>query len=287
MSPFGLKHKGYNNTQIGSKFNYKTYQGQEFTEDLGLNWHEWKYRFSDPSLGRFISIDPLAEEYFYNSTYAFQENKLGLGIELEGAELLKRLKEGITEFFGGAFDWFTNETTGEVKRQMEIGHTDDDQKIELIEMQGSSDRAKAFNRMSNGMEETVKGSIQAGADVLETTGDTITWLGIVSGQPAIIGFGEGISSMGLIANMTVDLSDNRPLEEILLFDVLPGVVSGELGERAVKATRNAAGEEAVKKGENKVMEYILKGHEKGGEELINKTLEETVPKPIKYEKKDN
>lgn len=34
-----------------------------------------------------MSIDPLAEEYAYNSTYAFAENKLGMGRELEGLEL--------------------------------------------------------------------------------------------------------------------------------------------------------------------------------------------------------
>ena len=34
-----------------------------------------------------MSIDPLAEKYPYNSTYAFQENKMGLGRELEGLEL--------------------------------------------------------------------------------------------------------------------------------------------------------------------------------------------------------
>ena len=42
---------------------------------------------SDPAIGRFWSIDPLAEDYVYNSTYAFQESKLGMGTELEGAEL--------------------------------------------------------------------------------------------------------------------------------------------------------------------------------------------------------
>jgi len=89
--PFGLKHKGYNTitssigNSIGQK--YKTFQGQEFTDNLGLNIHEWKYRFSDPSIGRFWQIDPLAQDYTYNSTYAFQENKLGLGIELEGLEV--------------------------------------------------------------------------------------------------------------------------------------------------------------------------------------------------------
>jgi hypothetical protein len=35
-----------------------------------------------------MCIDPLAEKYAYNSTYAFQENKMGLGRELEGLELV-------------------------------------------------------------------------------------------------------------------------------------------------------------------------------------------------------
>ena len=85
--PFGLQHRGYNNVINGTENNYEHYQSQEWTEDLGLDMHEWKYRFSDPAIGRFISVDPLAEDYPYNSTYAFQENKLGMGTELEGAEL--------------------------------------------------------------------------------------------------------------------------------------------------------------------------------------------------------
>ncbi len=40
-----------------------------------------------PDIGRFFSVDPLAEDYPYNSTYAFQENKMGMGRELEGKEL--------------------------------------------------------------------------------------------------------------------------------------------------------------------------------------------------------
>lgn len=39
------------------------------------------------AIGRFMSVDPLAEKYPYNSTYAFQENKMGMGKELEGLEL--------------------------------------------------------------------------------------------------------------------------------------------------------------------------------------------------------
>ena len=90
--PFGLKHKGYNNVvssngnSVAKKWGY---QGQELTEDLGYNMHEYTFRHYDASLGRFFAVDPLAADYVYNSTYAFQENKLGLGTELEGAELRK------------------------------------------------------------------------------------------------------------------------------------------------------------------------------------------------------
>ncbi|WP_264538524.1 DUF6443 domain-containing protein [Flavobacterium sp. N1736] len=98
---FGLAHKGYNsdNKQIG--YNYK-YQGQERQDELGLNWDSFKWRNYMPDLGRFFNIDPLAEKYEYNSTYAFQENKMGMGRELEGLELAPR---NPTASFGG---WFSS-----------------------------------------------------------------------------------------------------------------------------------------------------------------------------------
>ena len=81
-----MKQEGYNNVKSGVENKYK-YQGQERQDELGLNWDSFKYRNYDMAIGRFMSIDPLAEDYPYNSTYAFQENKLGLGTELEGKEL--------------------------------------------------------------------------------------------------------------------------------------------------------------------------------------------------------
>ncbi len=46
-----------------------------------------EYRISDNQLGRFFSIDPLASKYPWNSVYAFSENRLIDGIELEGLEV--------------------------------------------------------------------------------------------------------------------------------------------------------------------------------------------------------
>ncbi len=64
----------------------KTFQGQKFDDDLGINYYSFKWRNHDPQLGRFIEIDPLAEDYEFNSTYTFSENKVTSHIELEGLE---------------------------------------------------------------------------------------------------------------------------------------------------------------------------------------------------------
>jgi len=40
----------------------------------------------DPRLGRFFTVDPLTVKYSWNSTYAFSENRVLDGIDLEGRE---------------------------------------------------------------------------------------------------------------------------------------------------------------------------------------------------------
>ncbi|CAA7391643.1 hypothetical protein CHRY9393_02948 [Chryseobacterium fistulae] len=70
-------------------YQYK-YQGQELQE---TGFYSFKYRTYMPDTGRFMQLDPLAEKFPYNSTYAIQENKMGMGIELEGLELLLENKQ--------------------------------------------------------------------------------------------------------------------------------------------------------------------------------------------------
>ena len=84
--PFGLKHKGYNNVVNGTENNHFDFQGQEIEKELGLNWIEFKWRSYNPEIARFMTIDPLAEEFTYNSPYNFAENRVIDGVELEGLE---------------------------------------------------------------------------------------------------------------------------------------------------------------------------------------------------------
>ncbi len=117
--PFGLEHRGYNENN-GQPVDYKyKFQGQERQDELGLNWDSFKWRNYDPAIGRFMSIDPLSEKYPYNSIYAFQENKMGMGRELEGLELDQFNKyasefghavTGLLDSFEAAFSFGSEET---------------------------------------------------------------------------------------------------------------------------------------------------------------------------------
>ncbi len=80
--PFGLTF----NEWTREPENLYKFQGQEEQKETG--WFQFKWRNSDPALGRFFNVDPLAEKYLYNSPYAFSENKVVAHIELEGLESL-------------------------------------------------------------------------------------------------------------------------------------------------------------------------------------------------------
>jgi RHS repeat-associated protein len=85
--PFGLVQQGISSKAFGRlKNKEKTFQAQRFDDELGLDWVQFIWRNHDPQIGRFIEIDPLANEYVYNSTYAFSENKVTSHVELEGLE---------------------------------------------------------------------------------------------------------------------------------------------------------------------------------------------------------
>jgi RHS repeat-associated protein len=72
--PFGM-NMGYdwmNNTAISPDTKYQ-YNGKEFNDDFGLNWNDYGARWYDGSLGRWMSVDPLAEasEQVDKSPYAY------------------------------------------------------------------------------------------------------------------------------------------------------------------------------------------------------------------------
>ncbi|WP_371414627.1 RHS repeat-associated core domain-containing protein [Flavobacterium sp. 140616W15] len=67
--PFGLKHEGYN-VNPASDYKYK-YNGKELQDELGLNFYDYGARNYDPALGRWMNIDPLAEQMRRHSPYNY------------------------------------------------------------------------------------------------------------------------------------------------------------------------------------------------------------------------
>jgi len=64
------------------------FQGQEMDDEVKGegNSVNYKYRMHDPRVGRFFARDPMASIFSWNSPYAFSENRVIDGVELEGLE---------------------------------------------------------------------------------------------------------------------------------------------------------------------------------------------------------
>jgi RHS repeat-associated protein len=76
-------------TTLSNGYRYG-FQSQEQDNELKGEGNSLNYTFRmyDPRIGRFLSLDPLSPQYPHNSPYAFAENRVIDGTELEGLEFL-------------------------------------------------------------------------------------------------------------------------------------------------------------------------------------------------------
>lgn len=83
--PFGMLLPNRHGGDVGYRFGF---QGQEKDNEIKGegNSMNFKYRMHDPRIGRFFAEDPLKASFPWNSPYAFSENRVIDGIELEGQE---------------------------------------------------------------------------------------------------------------------------------------------------------------------------------------------------------
>jgi RHS repeat-associated protein len=68
--PFGLKHEGYNGSINGTDHKYG-FGGKEENKELDLEWLDFGARNYDPSIGRWMNLDPLAEMMRRHSPYNY------------------------------------------------------------------------------------------------------------------------------------------------------------------------------------------------------------------------
>ncbi|MBP6871382.1 MAG: RHS repeat-associated core domain-containing protein [Bacteroidales bacterium] len=63
--PFGMEIPIYGNSDNQLKYN-----GKELQTEAGLEWYDYGARFYDPQLGRWHSVDPMAENHYDYTPYA-------------------------------------------------------------------------------------------------------------------------------------------------------------------------------------------------------------------------
>lgn len=165
--PFGMTMGGINyNSGAGSSTNKYLFQGQELQDNHNLGLYQFKWRFYDPNMARFVSVDPLADKYPWNSTYAFAENKVIRYMELEGTEIVD------------PFDYLSDKAGQYLeKKTYELASS-------MIEL--------AANYVNNKYEE-IKTDFRENNKALSVTGDARLNIGLRATENFnVSGYGEGI-----------------------------------------------------------------------------------------------
>jgi len=81
--PFGMEMEGAWTAQVGTENKYQ-YNGKELVEDFGWNWSDYGARGYDASVGRWWSVDPMAEAYHSLSVYHYGLNNPIANVDLFG-----------------------------------------------------------------------------------------------------------------------------------------------------------------------------------------------------------
>ena len=82
--PFGME---ISNMSSGTGTNKYLYNGKAIQNDFDLYWYDYGARFYDPQIGRWHTVDPLAEDYYSLSPYNYVANNPMIYIDPTGMAL--------------------------------------------------------------------------------------------------------------------------------------------------------------------------------------------------------
>jgi len=103
---FGMSMYGEWSKQGMSENDYK-YNGKELNSDLGLGLYDYGARFYDPVVGRFMSVDPLADQRSWLNPYNYVQNNPIIRIDPTGmldtfpgpSDMISAVGQGLKESY--------------------------------------------------------------------------------------------------------------------------------------------------------------------------------------------
>ncbi len=136
------------------------FNGQEKDNELKGKGNSlaFNYRIHDSRLGRFLSVDPLYQSFPWNSSYAFAENRVIDGIDLEGLEHYRTADNQLVGKYGDskevrvvhedyveeAIDRFKNKTVDDEFNKLLMTR----QRSHLLQLAGNSGRTEMQGLMA-------------------------------------------------------------------------------------------------------------------------------------------
>ena len=139
--PFGGLFASSTNVQP-----YK-YNGKELDTKNGLNWYDYGARHYDPALGRFTTVDPMGEEYYDISPYAYCGNNPIRFIDPNGMNF------GPGDLFktprAAALDWGMYYNGASIIRKREMGSS-------IYEVTKNGDLKYAYSEAAIGAEHKLR-----------------------------------------------------------------------------------------------------------------------------------
>jgi len=87
--PFGMQMEGLCRPALFDITNNQLYNGKELQPDYNLQWYDYGARFYDPQLGRWHSVDPMAEKHYGLTPYNYVLNNPLLYVDPKGMDTLR------------------------------------------------------------------------------------------------------------------------------------------------------------------------------------------------------